>query len=567
MNYGFINTKMKEIKKPTRQKESHQFFNKPDNKTNDCDMINQFEVGLIKDKFKRLNLRKDAFIFLQNKEKHQALVERINKENNDMRNKSKLPFLELKNGDNLFEQKISKIKTIRDIYEIKLSELSEINIDLLSHLQTLSKLKIKFSDNFNFNSEAHLDKSLFFKSLMYLDLSFNKLNGKILDYIKSIKTLSKLNLCGNLITNDIPNLSELQNLKKLNLSYNKLSSKFLFLDKIESEETIDKHIEYTESIKWPSNIKTDIQIFFNTLSCLKKLEDLNLSHNKIHFFDIDYNLFEYKEAFCELKKLDLSYNNIEEELGIILVVKIPKLEYINLVHNPIYSVGFSNVEYEIFRNKNITFARIEDDKKIYRKIIKGKNHEELLNKKNYIISKENKESTHKFSEFVKKKINMITQFRNLSNKEEDEYNVQNENEEEGENILLENYKDFINESKNVDQNLEKTMKNKNSNLFLTNDNQLNLKNKMINKKKLIDQKINTYDQFLELANKCFGKEIHYKKSLPIIKAYSNLRFILSNLSSNINLDENISYMKPTISKQLHLYKESNDVEKTRIGKK
>lgn len=522
------------------------------------DLMGEFEFGLQKDSFKRLNLRKDAMIILKNKEKDYKILEKLkNEENFGYNIKKKMPTLHLKNGLDLFELEENTLKTIKEVYELDLREVSFLDLDKLSYLPNLSKIKAKFIDRILFDPILSSQVSEFFTNLLYLDLSFNRLNNNIFNYIKSLKFLLKLNLCGNLITNDIPDISDMQSLKSLNLSYNRIKSKFLTnLSNNVASSTEDMNFKMNDksNINWPSYLKTDIQTFFNKLSCLRSLEYLNVSYNKIHFFDMDLYLFEIQEAFPQLTKFDLSHNIIEEELGVILVVKIPKLKHLNICHNPVYTKDFSSIEYEIFRNKEIIFAREKVYKNPLNKIIKGKNYEEILNKKNYLIKKEKIESTHHFSKVVKNKIEQLSQFKVLLENEQEDLPGTKEDEDTN---INNNNTIILNETNNPI-----AKKKLDTDFFITN------KNELITKLPQVDLKvkdISSYDQFLSLANKCFGKEIHYKKSLPIIKAYNNLRFILNNLVSDKKINENLNYMKPTISKQLHMYKESNNLEKTRIG--
>ena len=104
-------------------------------------------------------------------------------------------------------------------------------------------------------------------------------------------------------------------------------------------------------------LKTNIQGFLHNLSTLPKLKILDLSNNKIHFFDIDPFHIQQSNGFRSLVNLDISNNVINEELGIILVMNLPAVEALYFDGNPLLKNKkvFENIEYEIFRSKNILF--------------------------------------------------------------------------------------------------------------------------------------------------------------------------------------------------------------------
>jgi Leucine-rich repeat (LRR) protein len=101
--------------------------------------------------------------------------------------------------------------------------------------------------------------------------------------------------------------------------------------------------------------KTNIRQFFHNISQLFNLKKLDLSNNKIHFFDIDPFFIQKTEGFRALTHLDLSNNLIKEEIGILLVMNLPLIECLKFTGNPLLQdkKSFEKIEYEIFRNKNI----------------------------------------------------------------------------------------------------------------------------------------------------------------------------------------------------------------------
>ena len=120
-----------------------------------------------------------------------------------------------------------------------------------------------------------------------------------------------------------------------------------------------------------------MQDFYHKLSLLKKLKVLNLSNNKIHFFDIDPFFIQQNNGFAELKSIDLSTNLIEEEISILLVVNVPQLEHLDITNNPITrnKEAFDNIEYEIFKSKNILLT----NNAVYKKMKTKYNVKDILN--------------------------------------------------------------------------------------------------------------------------------------------------------------------------------------------
>lgn len=126
------------------------------------------------------------------------------------------------------------------------------------------------------------------------------------------------------------------------------------MELLKSEEIKKTKATYDEIQTY---LKTNIQGFLHNLARLPNLKILDISNNKIHFFDIDPFLIQKINGFNHLTKLDISNNIIDEELGIILVMNLPSIEAIIFDGNPLLKnkKSLEKIEYEIFRNKNILF--------------------------------------------------------------------------------------------------------------------------------------------------------------------------------------------------------------------
>ena len=119
-------------------------------------------------------------------------------------------------------------------------------------------------------------------------------------------------------------------------------------------------------------METNIQPFFHKLSLLKNLKTLNLSHNKIHFFDISQDFLQKNNGFNQLENLDLSNNIIEDEIAILMVINLPVIKYIDVSENPLVNnkAAFEDIEYEIFKFKNILLTNRVKPRKTNKIILK-----------------------------------------------------------------------------------------------------------------------------------------------------------------------------------------------------
>ena len=163
----------------------------------------------------------------------------------------------------------------------------------------------------------------------------------------------------------------------------------------------------SEFEEWKRFLKTNLQGFFENLSKIPNLHSLNLSNNKIQFFDIDPFSIKEKYGYAKLKKLDISYNKIEEGIALLLVMNLPLLEYIDITKNPIIDkkAVYESVEYEIFKNKNIFLENKDKNPEII-PYLNGKKNV-LLHQPYYVVKRNKIKSLNEFKKTVHKKIEAI----------------------------------------------------------------------------------------------------------------------------------------------------------------
>lgn len=696
------------------------------------ELFNLFEDGISKEKLRKIEMRKDALMILKVKQKYDSIAKRMESPIES----EYMPIVKLKDGRNLFDLEDYEIENINYIYELKFQERDYLRIKALSLLPELCKLEVKFSNIWLPDIKSEPSQNLFFANLQNLDLCFNNLNDEALHYIKTIKALKTLNLMGNQLTHEIPDLSELVNLKELNLSSNNIVSYFLNLNiatnnftehdnsqvnnntnvshfnimlsgkdfnnedskKKQGEKVLNnitENIEYQENIshvqkenlnnnqeddkirnpkveienilasnkdnnsilnsekinyeeskdyeknipendinenksfnlsnmniknrlnfkddeekeedddngfnknntgieiyeEWQKFLKTNLQEFYHKLAALKNLKTLNLSHNKIHFFDIDPYYIQKINGFSKLNTLDISFNFIKEEISILLVMNIPNLNSIDITCNPITrkKKAYENIEYEIFKTKNILLINSKPydftsnvwephnkinftRRKVFDKTTSGMNQGEnnlFLNP--YKVNSEiriepvrifNKKVENKIKTMLERRKKIDEEFLSSENPQYQIDILQNLPENLNENMENDILSNSIN-TKDDKKSLKSVLNSKKNkeNIFLTNaDSHIN-KLMQLNKANENNEGSENYISFLTLANKCFGKEKHYKSTMPISKAYQKLRFILNNLpsSANENFELTNRYMKPTISRSIYLeeYKPDN----------
>ena len=434
-----------------------------------CDLLDLFEEGIAKEKLHKIELRKDAMMLLRIKQKYDLISQHFAKYKDRTyggHKKSKFPVIKLNNGDNLLMYPPDEMYQFYEVYEIFLEELQNCNISFFGALPNLHKLSIRFS-NISLMDEREYLSMPRYVNLRELNLNCNNLDASCLDIICHMKNLRILNLMGNFINAEIPDMTELEYLEEINLSYNHIESYFVNLNLLkdfklhgnniiqeneneeitkvnQTEESKDEDIVNTQSnirnskpnkkkgkdnnisessknnneesktnsiesnnkkgnisnnfdknnnnisyndreinAKHLSNnqqiffnlqkyLETNIQPFFHKLSLLKNLKTLNLSHNKIHFFDINQEFLQKNNGFRRLETLDLSNNIIEDEIAILMIINLPVIQNVDVSENPLVNnkSAFEDIEYEIFKFKNILLTNRVKPRKTNKIILK-----------------------------------------------------------------------------------------------------------------------------------------------------------------------------------------------------
>ena len=449
-----------------------------------CDLLDLFEEGIAKEKLHKIELRKDAMMLLRIKQKYDIISQHFAKYKDrtfGANKKPKFPVIKLNNGDNLLMYPPDEMYQFYEVYEIFLEELQNCNISFFGALPNLHKLSIRFS-NISLMDEREYLAQPRYTNLRELNLNCNNLDTSCLDIICHMKNLRILNLMGNFITAEIPDLTELEYLEEINLSYNHIESYFVNLNLLkdfklhgnniiqeneneneneegnkinQTEESKDEDVVNTQSNIRNSNpnkkrskdinmnnisessknnynynyneesktnsiesnnnnynkrgntsnnynnnnnisyndreinakhlsnnqqiffslqkyLETNIQPFFHKLSLLKSLKILNLSHNKIHFFDINQEFLQKNNGFRRLESLDLSNNIIEDEIAILMLINLPVIQNVDVSENPLVNnkAAFEDIEYEIFKFKNILLTNRVKPRKTNKIILK-----------------------------------------------------------------------------------------------------------------------------------------------------------------------------------------------------
>ena len=460
-----------------------------------CDLLDLFEEGVAKEKLHKIELRKDAMMLLRIKQKYDIISQHFAKFKDrtyGVSKKPKFPVIKLNNGDNLLMYPPDEMYQFPEVYDIFLEELQNCNISFFGALPNLHRLSIRFS-NISLMEESEYLSVPRYTNLRELNLNCNNLDTSCLDIICHMKNLRVLNLMGNFITSDIPDLTELEFLEELNLSYNHIESYFVNLNLLkdfklhgnnfiqnennqENDESNNNKLNQTEEskdedvVKTQTNIRnngpddkkgnkgketvsesskntdemktnsvesnsknmssktdmnnnnntnsisnnnnnsnsnfkidknnnsyndreinakhlsnnqqiffnlqkyleTNIQPFFHKLTLLKNLITLNLSHNKIHFFDINQDYLLKNNGFSKLENLDLSNNIIEDEIAILMIINLPVIKNVDVSENPLVKnkTAFEDIEYEIFKFKNILLTNRVKPRKTNKIILK-----------------------------------------------------------------------------------------------------------------------------------------------------------------------------------------------------
>jgi Leucine-rich repeat (LRR) protein/copper chaperone CopZ len=523
-------------------------------------LMDYFEDGIYQNKLKQIEMRKDAMLIVNLQQRFNLIAEKV--KSRKKKEIIKGPYYKIKTGENLFNFSINQLPNLNFIYELTTTDQPEFELFFFSFLPNLTKLTIHYSEietdipkSCKFN-----DKS--FKELTHLNLSFNNLTNKIFNFVKYLRKLKVLNLTKNKIDQNIPDISSMRSLEELTLSHNNICSHYLNIDtendlnkntiSVKTSPNISKqneeddgfikelinsgqssnmvHTDEDEQSRkqtvdnnpeaflsdWKRLLKTNLAAFYYKLSLLPNLKILNLSHNNIHFFDIDPTTM--KQGFMNLERLDLSFNSIEEEIGILLIMNLENIKSINITGNPITlnKTAYENIEYEIFRNKN--FA-VENNLTVTQMPkYKMKDYKVA----NYI----------KFQKDVKKQITELYQRR---------LKMENDVFIEHEPVVVKTDSNKVTIEKS-----QEVVKPFNQDMFITKQAGETQKEPILVSEENGDCEGKPYDEFLRVANKCLGKETHYKKKkmLPMNLAYHKLRYTLNTLMTDQTIDlEEKHYMK------------------------
>ena len=178
---------------------------------------------------------------------------------------------------------------------------------------------------------------------IYGELNENNINyisNEICPFIQNLKTLSFSSnfFQGKDIEKLINGLKYLKNLEKINLSLNStLNFKSINLIIKQLSETNKNIIDINVQLITMDGFGNNSFDFFNTLSNLPNLQNLNLADNNIKpdELNIFLQLIQKKDKFKLLKSIDLSKNNSLDEFWIrdfILLIKehLPQIEIIYL---------------------------------------------------------------------------------------------------------------------------------------------------------------------------------------------------------------------------------------------
>ncbi|KAL5549909.1 hypothetical protein UlMin_000085 [Ulmus minor] len=217
------------------------------------------------------------------------------------------------------------------LYEVKdwfhfigrLSKLSTLALSLcgLSHINASSSLvSVHLVDNkltssifpWLFNSSS---------SLLFLDLSWNEINGSIPDSFGKMNTLLHLNLADNYLEHEIPkSFGNLCHLQALYLSTNNLEGELAFIHNLSSCARFS-----TKSLKLSGNRFTGQLPDFSIFPSLKALA---LAHNQLNG-----DLTKSIQNLFDLEILDVSSNNLQGVISEPILSNFSKLRILGLSSN------------------------------------------------------------------------------------------------------------------------------------------------------------------------------------------------------------------------------------------
>ena len=237
-------------------------------------------------------------------------------------------------GHNINDVFEDDMRYFSNLSELNLSDNNQVPMYKLKHLPNLSKLNLslnKFTNLILLDPKVNSDK-IVFNNLVHLNLSFNQLSFESLEQLIFLKrTLKWLDLSGNNL-NSIPEEFKLfEKLSTLNLSNNSFKN------------TKENILWVTESDYKKSN---QVWRIFDILCKIEPLKYLNLSNNSLKGKStllylgiyIDQENYEsVRDIFSNLVELDLSYNNIDNELDLIIWVEFISIQLVDISGNPLTS--------------------------------------------------------------------------------------------------------------------------------------------------------------------------------------------------------------------------------------
>ena len=374
-----------------------------------CDLLDLFEEGIAKEKLHKIELRKDAMMLLRIKQKYDIISQHFAKYKDRTyggHKKNKFPVIKLNNGENLLMYPPDEMYQFYEVYEIFLEELQNCNISFFGALPNLHKLSIRFSNISLMDEREYLSTPRYVNLNLLKDFKLHG-NNIIQENENENEEMSKLNQTEESKDEDIVNTqsnikNSKPNKKKVKENNNNISdssknnneesktnsveSNFKKRGNISNNLDKNNNISYNDreiNAKHLSNnqqiffnlqkyLETNIQPFFHKLSLLKNLKTLNLSHNKIHFFDINQEFLHKNNGFRRLETLDLSNNIIEDEIAILMIINLPMIKNVDVSENPLVNnkAAFEDIEYEIFKFKNILLTNRVKPRKTNKIILK-----------------------------------------------------------------------------------------------------------------------------------------------------------------------------------------------------
>ena len=222
---------------------------------------------------------------------------------------------------NTIELNCSGFSTEKCNFLPKKLEVHHCNFDKIHHLQYLFPNIFALRFIFTKGWKPREDTFVRWSSLRALDISNNEIKDLPTSTFSNNKKIIYLNLSNNLIQKIAPEaFDNLPYLKYLMLSHNRL-------------QTIN-----LESLAWSSQLWT-LDLSFNQLEMadigpgpFQRLREINLSNNKLSRFTVSRDI---QLNFDELRRLDLSHNQISGRLTRSDCIVLEKNMTVDLSHNNI----------------------------------------------------------------------------------------------------------------------------------------------------------------------------------------------------------------------------------------